>query len=136
MPNYNTARITNSLPARAGNEITAVVASIAVTVALITNDTVTMMRVPAGATILDAILASSGSIGSTASLSLGDAATPARFISSTAYTGAVMTRLNVAAGVGFLYTVETPIIVTAVSMASGTTNATLTLQLLYTMQQA
>lgn len=134
MPTYNSTRVAASVPARGGLDVTSDTGEVLLSVALVTADDVRLVKVPAGARILDVILSSSGSIGGTANLTVGDASNNARFISSTAFTAATVARLNVHAGHGHRYTDETTIAVYAASIATGTTGQTLRLTVKYTMQ--
>ena len=124
----------NQIQAKAGIGVCAVKATKAVTVALVTNDVIDFVQIPANATILDVKLASSGSIGATASLEVGVTGDDTdRFISAASHASAAVGSLNNVAGVGYTNTSAYTISVKAASMASGTTNASLTMTVLYTM---
>jgi hypothetical protein len=115
------------------HEVTPYVSTFTIPTGFATNDVVEMCKVGVGFKVLEVQLSSNAAVGATANLSVGDAGSTARFISSTAYTGAVITRLNApATGAGFVYTVNDTIDVFAVGIATPTVGTIITLVVLGT----
>jgi hypothetical protein len=133
MPTYQTTRISASKPARANVNINQIVESLTVSVALVTNDLIEFATVPKNAIITDLRIGASASLGGTASMIVGDAGDPDRLLTSTAMTAAGVFRLNAATGLGYRYSAETKLYMTASSIATGTTGTVLTFVLQYQM---
>lgn len=115
-----------------------VISTFKVTVALVSADTIQMIKVPAGAFItgvaLDApAMDSNGS--KTLTLSVGDPTTTNRFINvSTIGQAGGVQALNVAGSVGFPYTTDTIVsILCGTAAATAVLNGIITLRVDYTM---
>jgi hypothetical protein len=141
MAEYNTSKINaaggltlDHVPTKSGIGVQAISVTYAVAVALVTNDTINLFKVPSGATILDFKLSSDGDLGSTASLVVGDAGVDNRYMVSTAFTNAAGAGGTLAyTGAGYVTTAETTFVLKAASMAAGTTDASIRASVLFTM---
>ena len=113
-------------------------ATYALSAALVLNDVIQMFKVPAGATIHEAILASDDTDTNgtpTIKYDVGDATTANRFISASiiGQTGGVA-RMDQSGGVGFKYTADTIIQVKVnTAPATGASSGNITLTVSYTM---
>lgn len=136
MPNFNSDIITSGKQPRAGIDITAVKATYTVVSNLTAADTLTMVKVPAGASILSVVAAASASIGATATASIGDAGSATRFVAAAQFgQGAAQSiYIPAATGVGYKYTSDTDIIITIATLATPATGAVITLTVVYSMQ--
>lgn len=139
MATYYSNRIVNSdnkltkTVVRGGIHVIEDWATFTVSTNLVTNDDIQMIRIPAGATVLDLALSCTASVGATGNLSVGDDGDTDRFITSTAHTGATFTRLNTQAGHCYEYTAANTIDILAVSIATPATGAVLRLHVIYSM---
>jgi hypothetical protein len=116
------------IPARVSLGAVTEVAKYTLLAGFTTADIIEMVKVRAGFTVLEVQLSCNASVGATANLSVGDGASAARFITSTAHTAATITRLNApATGAGFVYTSDDTIDITAVSIATLVPGTILTL---------
>lgn len=112
-----------------------------ITAALVISDVVQMVRVPAGATILEVTLATDDLDTGAAAivLDVGDGTTTDRFIDASlaAQVAAndVVSRINQVDGLNYKYTAEDTIdVIVATAPATGTTSGTIRLTVTYTMQ--
>lgn len=135
MATFQSSGVSSTVQARGGIDITSVTRQFTVSTNLTTNDVIEMVKIPAGATVLDVILSSSGSVGSTGNLAVGDGGDTDRFITSTAFTAAALARMNSHAGHGHRYTADDTIDILAASIATPATGAVLRLTVQYTFQQ-
>ena len=139
---YNVAggKTLDHIPARAGIGLVAVTSTLAVTTGLAAADTINLMLIPAGATILEVIAATDADLGSTMTIDIGDATDVDRFIDGgvfTTSTGNLVRAGNATAapaGHGYTYTAETALLATVVTAAAGTTDGTLKVTVIYNMQ--
>lgn len=136
MPTFQTTQQASRVPARYGLDTVTVTRSYTIPTGFATGDNVEICTIPTGAVVTEVRLSSNAGVGATANLSVGDAASNARFISSTAYTAATLTRLNVPASHGFTYSADTVLSIFAVSIATPTVGTVVTVSVIYTMQQA
>lgn len=134
MATLTSSGVAATVQARSGLDITSVVKSYTIAAGFATGDVIQMVKIPENATVLEVILSSSAGVGTTANLSVGDGLDADRYITSTAYTAAALTRLNAHTGVGYKYTAEDTIDVTGVSIATPTVGTVITLAVLYTLQ--
>lgn len=135
MATFQSSGVASTVQARGGIDITSVTRQFTVSSNLTTNDVIEMVKIPAGATVLDVILSSSASVGSTGNLAVGDGGDTDRFITSTAFTAAAFARMNSHAGHGHRYTADDTIDILAASIATPATGAVLRLTVQYTFQQ-
>jgi len=135
MPTYQASKVASTVQARGGIDITSVTGEYTVSTNLATNDIIEMVKIPAGATVLEVIFSGSASVGATGNLAVGDDGDTDRFITSTAFTAAALARLNAHSGHGHRYTADNTIDVLAVSIATPATGAVLRLTVIYTLQQ-
>jgi hypothetical protein len=111
-----------------------------VAAALVVNDVIQMVKIPAGATILDVVLSASDlDTGTSAAivLDVGDDGDTDRFIDgSTAGQAGGVTHLNNRAGHCYTYTADNTIdVLVQVAPATGATSGTIALGVCYTMEQ-
>lgn len=122
------------VPAQGGTGVVTRYATLAVSVALVTNDIINLFVIPANCTVIDFKLISDADLGSTASLICGESGDTDRFMASKAFTTASGDTGTIAfAGVGYTPTADTLVYITASSMASGTTDGTIKAVMTYTM---
>jgi hypothetical protein len=133
MATFQGSRAATGTVARADLAENVVVSTFTIPTGFATADIVEMVKIPAGAIILDLVLASNAAVGSTANLSVGDGGAAARFLASTAHTAATATRMSIPAVFGYTYSADDTVDVTAVSIATPTVGTVLTLILRYTM---
>lgn len=69
-------------------------------------DTIQMVKVPAGAMIIDLHYTTSGATAATSTTAIGDGSSTGRFIAAASTTAAVFLRQNVVGSAGYIYTVE------------------------------
>ena len=126
------------IPARARLGLNAQTATFSPSVALAAADLVEFVSVPSGAVIIETILSTNGDIGSTLTADLGDGGDVDRFIDGANLansTGSIDRIGNVvgsaATGPGYTYTEDDNIDLTIVTAAGGTTDATITLSVIY-----
>lgn len=136
MATLTTSKVASTVQARAGIDITSVTGSYSVSSNLAANDVIQMVKIPAGATVLEIIASASASIGATATAEIGDGSDTDRFVTSGTFGqgAASLTRLNAATGNGYTYTAEDTIDIKILTMATPATGATITLTAIYTMQ--
>jgi hypothetical protein len=130
---FQTTRISSSLPDRANIGNNTIVEQFTVSSNLTTNDTIEFCFVPKNAIITNFLLGNSANVGTTSNVTVGDAADPDRFLTTTALTGAVVGRINNAAGLGFRYSARTKLFLTAASIATPATGSVITFILDYRM---
>lgn len=142
MTTYSASKVASTVQARAGIEITGVFSQFTIAVALVTGDIVQMLKVPAGATILEIVASASASVAGTAQLEVGDAGDDNRYLAGasawTASGAGSIARLGTGAlttAFGYTYTAADIISIKALSITTGATAAILTLNVIYTMQQ-
>jgi hypothetical protein len=127
----------STVSARANVGLNAVVATATLTAALALNDTIDMVKMPAGATIVDMILYSTDLDTSTSlTYNLGDAGSAARFLSASTVGragGFVEISGMVAATLGYTFTAETTIVLTVAAAPTSTpiTSGTIVLAVTY-----
>ena len=128
-------------PRTCENAVCVATGAYAIGAALVVNDVIQMVRVPAGATILEVQLSSDDldSAGPSIVLDVGDGSVTDRFIdgSLAAQVAAndVISRINQIGGVAYTYTAEDTIdILVQVAPATGASSGTLKLTVFYTMQ--
>lgn len=73
------------------------------TVSVTNGDTIQMVKIPLGATVIDCIL-ETGAMGTSVTCAVGDDDVTNRYISATAHSGATLTRRKQTGGVGIPYT--------------------------------
>jgi|694.fasta_scaffold14037_7 hypothetical protein len=135
MPTFQSSKVAATVMARSGLDTTTVTGEIAIPTGFATNDVVEMVKVPAGATVLNVKLTSSAGVGATANLAVGDGVDTDRFITSTAFTASAVARDNTHVGHGHRYTADDTIDILAVSIATPTVGTVVRLTVEYTMQQ-
>jgi hypothetical protein len=135
---FKSTKVATTIPAKSGIGVTCITATYALTTNLIINDVIQVCTIPAGATILDATVATPD-VDSATSLvwDLGDGDTTGRFISSsTVGQAAGVARLSVVGGLGYKYTAEDTIdykVTTA--PGTGVTSGTIRFMVLYTLDE-
>lgn len=135
MPTFTSSKVAASVMARGDIDITSVTAEFAIPTGFATNDVVEMVKVPVGATVLEVLASSSAGVGATANLAVGDGGDTDRYITSTAFTAAALTRLNAHTGHGYRYTADDTIDILAASIATPTVGTVVRLTVIYTFQQ-
>ena len=146
MPNYNSSRISNALPARARNGFEVVFSgTVTVGVALILSDTVTLAKLPVGAMIVDVKIKSNGTqSGSDSVFTVGDSTDTARYITTAAglalRSGGGYSSLNAVGatkGAGYVITSTTDTVILTITTAGTgqTTGGLIDCFITYTMQQ-
>ena len=135
---FTNAKAAAGVQARVGLDTITVFAEHEISAALVVNDVIQMVKVPAGAVILDVKLASDDldSAGPAIVLDVGDGTVTDRFIDgATVAQGSGVTSLNEVDGLLYEYTAEDTIdILVQVAPATGATSGTLRLAVTYTMQ--
>jgi hypothetical protein len=136
MPTYKTPGVAVTEQARAGIDITSQTESLTISTNLAASDILEMVKVPAGATIQEIICATTGSLGATSTVEIGDGGDTDRFFAAANFgNGAAgLVRLNVAGGHGYKYTSEDTIDVRIATNATPATGAVVTMTVIYTMQ--
>lgn len=139
MATLKSNKIAAKAPARdLPSGVLAVVGTYALSAALALNDVIQMVTVPAGATILNVILATTDldTNGTpTIALTVGDGSDADRFITaSTVGQAGGVANLNASTGAGYKYSATDTVDVTvATGPATGATSGTVSLTVLYTM---
>lgn len=134
-----TSKVASTVQARAGLDITSVTATYTQSAAFVVNDVVQMVKVPMGATILEVIL-STTDLDTDATpaivLEVGDGGDVDRYIAgSTVGQAGGLVRLSAHGGHGYTYTADDTIdIKVSTAPDAGSTDGTLTLTVIYTMQ--
>lgn len=134
------SKVASTVMTRKVEDLTAVWATYTLTAALVINDVIQMVKVPAGATIID-VLVSAPDLDTGSSpaivLAVGDGTTPARFISgSTIAQAGGIAKLGVVAGVLYQYTADDTIDIKVITApATGATEGTISLMVLYSLNQ-
>lgn len=139
---YTSAQAATAVnPRTCDNAVCSATGTYAIGAALVINDVIRMVKVPAGATILEVILSSDDvdSAGPSVVYGVGDSGSTTRFISAClagqVASNLVVCRTNTIAGVGYLEAAEEFISVNVTTApATSTTTGTLNLNVLYTMQ--
>ncbi len=136
MATYQSNKVSATVLHRAGIDVTSVTGEYTVSSNLATNDIIEMVKIPAGARIIDVIASASASVGATATAVVGDQSDTDRFIASgqLGQGAAQLSRLNAATGNGYQYSAEDTIDITYTSIATPATSGVLKLTALYTMQ--
>jgi hypothetical protein len=138
MANTNATKAGSGVQPRAGNDITAVYESYTLASATL-NDTYTMCKIPAGATILDVVLSSDDvdTNGTpTVKYDVGDSGSATRFISATTIGQAGgVARMDQKGGHLKAYTADDTVIVKINTAAATFAAGTIRVGVLYTMQQ-
>lgn len=135
MATYTSDKTATTVQARSSLETVTVVGTYTVSANLATNDVLQMVKVPSGATIVDLTYATNAQIAATTTGVVGDGNSTGRFISSADRgAAAIMTRLNVPAGVGYTYTADDTIDVVYTTITTPTTGAVIKLAVTYTLQ--
>lgn len=134
------SKVAATVMARKVEDLTAVWASYELTAALVINDVIQMVKVPAGATILDVkVMADDLDTGSSPAivLAVGDGTTADRFITgSTIAQGGGIASLGVATGLLYQYTADDTIDVKITTApATGATEGTIAVMVLYSLNQ-
>ena len=134
---FQTTDVANGEPARAGIGVTSVTKTYAVLAALVINDVIQMIKVPAGAVILDMILeADDLDDGTAIVLDVGDGSDTGRFIDgSTIAQAGGMGRMDQAGGVGYEYSAEDTIDVLVETAPTTGTTGNITLSVIYTLDK-
>jgi hypothetical protein len=134
------AKVADTVMVREGLDLTAVFATHAVgTGELEAADVIQMVKIPKGATIQEVILSSTdidvhGT--PTVALSVGDASSATRFISSSAIGEAGgVARLDQLAGLNYEYTADDTIDIEVTTAAETAAAGTINLAVIYTMNQ-
>lgn len=137
MATYTSDKTASTVQARASLQTVTVVGTYTISAALAGGDVLQMVKVPAGATIIDLTYSTSAQIAATTTGSIGDGGAAGRFVAAGTALGAaaLMARLSVPAGVGYTYTSEDTIDVTYSTLTTPTTGAVVKLAVTYTMQQ-
>lgn len=134
MATFQSSKAVSTVMARGGTDVTTQTAEYAIPTGFATNDVVEMVKVPAGATVLNVKLTSSAGVGATANLAVGDGGDTDRFITSTAFTASAVARDNTHVGHGHRYTSDDSIDILAVSIATPTVGTVVRMTVEYTMQ--
>lgn len=136
MATYIANACASTVQPRTSVDLTSVTSTIAITVALVASDVVQLVQVPVGACIQELIVSVSGSLGSTLTAEFGDGSSTARFIASGTFGqgAASLSKLTAATGNGYVYTVDDTIDMKVNTAAAGTTNATITTTVIYSLQ--
>ena len=135
MATFQSSKVAATVMARSNIDITSVTAEFAIPTGFATNDVVEMAKIPEGATVLEVLASSSAGVGATANLAVGDGGDTDRYITSTAFTSATLTRLNAHTGHGYRYTADDTIDILAASIATPTVGTVVRLTVIYTLQQ-
>lgn len=133
MATYKSTQVTNLIPAKHGIETITSVGTFTVSTNLAAADVIQMVSVPKGAVICEVTMATSASLGTTLTASLGDGASTARYAASGTFGqgAASMTRLTAAGGVGYTYTADDTVDIVIVTAATPVTGATITVIVQY-----
>jgi hypothetical protein len=140
---YSSSKVASTVQSRGGLDITSAFATYEAAVALVIDDVIRAVKIPAGATIQEIILAVDDlDTGSTLTLDVGDGTTADRFIAaSTIGQGGGVVRLGqgvtgaAAAGcANYTYTAEDTIDIKVKAAPAGGGTGTLNLTVFYTMQ--
>lgn len=141
--NASGGKTLDHIPARYHVGVNSITSKYAATTALVAADTINFCTLPAGAVVQEVILSSDGDLGTTFTFDVGDASDVDRFIDGAVMTNATgsIDRLgnvvgSAATGPGYAYTAETDIIGTVVTAAAGTTDATITLTIIFSTEAA
>lgn len=134
MATFQSSKVAASVMARSGLDTTTVTAEIAIPTGFATNDVLEMVKIPAGATVINCTLTSSAGVGATANLAVGDGGDTDRHITSTAFTASALVRTNAHSGHAYKYTADDTIDILAVSIATPTVGTVVRLTVEYTLQ--
>lgn len=134
MPTFQSSKVAATVMARGGIDATTQTAEYTIPAGFATNDVVEMVKIPAGATVVNVTLSSSAGVGATANLAVGDGGDTDRYITSTAFTAAALARLNAHTGHGYRFTAEDTIDILAASIATPTAGTVVRLTVEYQMQ--
>lgn len=141
MPNYNTDKVSNSVPARAGYGTVSISGEMTVGTALILNDTVSLFKLPANAVIRDLYVSSGGTqSGADSVFTVGDSGDTDRYITTAGglalRTGGGVSRLNAHTGVNYQNTAETTVQLLITTAGTGqTTGGVIRFSAIYDMQK-
>lgn len=135
MTDYTANAVASTVQPRAGIDVVSVTTEHTVAVALVANDTLSLVQVPKGACIQEFIVSCSGSLGSTLTAEFGDADTDRFIVSATFGQGAAsLSRLNAHTGHGYVYTTDDYIKMKVNTAAAGTTAVVIRTTVIYSMQ--
>lgn len=134
MASYSTPTYSSGKPARTGMDtVTVLFGILDVSVALATNDTINLCKIPAGAQMIDVAIMSAGTQGanSDSTFTVGDSGDTDRFITTAGglalRSGGGVSRMNGAAlsaattGIGYEYTADTDLVMTITAQGTGQT---------------
>lgn len=96
------------------------------------SDVIQMVKVPAGATIVDITFCGNGGMASTSTTSVGDGASTARYMATKTTQAAFIYRLDVGAGGAYTYTSEDTIDLLLASFSGITAGSVIKLIVTYT----
>jgi hypothetical protein len=134
---FTSDKADSTVQARSGLDLTVVYAEYEISAALVINDVIEMVKVPAGAVINNVILATDDlDSGTDLVLDVGDGTTRDRFIDGTTIgqTGGVAT-LNEVDGLNYKYTAADTIdVLVQAAPGTGETSGTIRLTVFYTLQ--
>lgn len=142
---YSSSAVASTVQARAGIGVQTVAETYQAAVALVTDDVIQMVKIPAGATIVDIILSVDDlDTGAALILDVGDGDNDDRYIlgatigqgGGTVRLGQGITGAAAADAANYTYTAEDTIDIHVDTGPSGGGTGTLTLVVIYTMQQA
>lgn len=134
---FTSAKVASTVQARSGLDLTSVYAEYEIAAALVVNDVIEMVKVPAGAVIHDVILGTDDlDSGTDLVLDVGDGSVTDRFIDgATIGQTAGVARLNEVDGLNYQYTsADTIDVKVQVAPGTGATSGTIRLTVLYTTQ--
>lgn len=136
MATFDSDKTVSTVQARGGIDITAVTGTYTVGANLSANDVIQMVKIPAGATVLEVIASASASVAAISTGEVGDGGDTDRYILSgdIGKAGASLSRLNAATGHGYKYSSEDTIDIKFTVQTTPTTGAVLKLTAFYTMQ--
>jgi hypothetical protein len=136
---FKSAKAASGIQPRAGLGVQSVTGEYEIAAALVINDVIEMVKIPAGACILEVILVSDDldTAGPSIILDVGDGSVSDRFIDGSTVGGtAGVDRLNEVDGLGYVYAAEDTIdIKVQVAPTTGAASGTLRLMVLYTMDK-
>lgn len=136
---WTSTKCGSTIQARAGIDLTAVVSTYEITEAVEEDDIFEMVKIPKGAVIHEIILGLDEldtNVSPTLTFNVGDDGSETRFISAaTCGSASNISRISNMTGFGYQYTADNTIDVTAAAApATGATSGTITLVVIYSMQ--
>lgn len=141
MSTLYTSKVASTVQSRGGTTIVSVHGTYELAAALVADDVIQMVKIPAGARIVDMTLAADdldSNVSPAIVLAVGDGTTADRFITgSTIGQGSGIQKLNQVDGMGYVYTAADTIDVKVTTgPATGATSGTINLTVVYDLQQA